>query len=110
MFMNCFRKMNSTADIKPVGTSLFGFAGESVRMYGKVKLPMVLGEGEWKQNKTITFMLVDTLSPYYVILGRPLLSTYAAIISLAHLMMKFPVEDEEKMAIGMGVVHGDQQT
>lgn len=41
MFIDSFKKMNSTMDIKPVGTSLFGFAGESVRVYGKVKLPMV---------------------------------------------------------------------
>lgn len=44
MFTNCFRKMNSSVHIKPVGTSLFGFAGESVRVYGKVKLHFVLGD------------------------------------------------------------------
>lgn len=109
-FMDCFRKMNSTVYILPVGTSLFGFARESARVYGKVKLPMVLGEERWKQNRTITFMLVDTLSPYNVILGRPSLSTYTAIISPAQLMMNFPMEDEDKKVVGVGIARGDQQT
>lgn len=42
MYLDCFRKMNLAADIKQVGTSLFGFAGEEVRVYGRVQLPMVL--------------------------------------------------------------------
>lgn len=38
------------------------------------------------------------------------MSTYAAIILPAHLMMKFPVDDEERRVVGVCVVHGDQQT
>lgn len=110
MFMDCFTKTNSMVDILPVGTLLFGFDGESVRVCGKVKLPMVLGEERWKQNRTITFMLVDTPSLYNVILGRPSLTLYAAIISPTHLMMKFPIENEDKKAVGVGVALGDQQT
>lgn len=45
MFLDCFRRMNLSIDVKPVGTSLFGFAGEVVRVYEKVQLPMVLGDG-----------------------------------------------------------------
>lgn len=55
-------------------------------------------------------MLVDTPSPYDVILGRPSLSTYAAIISPAQLMMNFPMEDEDKRVVGVGIARGDQQT
>lgn len=68
MFMDCLRKIKSTLDVKPVVTSLFDFAGEAVLVAGKVR---VLREWDWKQNRTITFMLVDTSSQYNVILGRP---------------------------------------
>lgn len=54
-------------------------------------------------------MLVDTHSPCNVILGRPSFSLFAAIISPAHLMMKFLVEDEKERVIGVGLVRGDQQ-
>lgn len=37
------------------------------------------------------------------------MSEYAAIISTAHLMMKFPVEDGKQRVIGVGKAYGDQQ-
>lgn len=46
-------------------------------------------------TRIVTFMLVDTPSQYNVIMGRPSLSEYASIIT-AHLMMKCPVEDENR--------------
>lgn len=49
MFLDCFKRLNLSIDVKPVGTSLFGFAGEAVRVYGKVQLPMILGERTWRQ-------------------------------------------------------------
>lgn len=36
------------------------------------------------------------------------MSLYAVVISLAHIMMKFPVEDEKSRVVGVGVMHGDQ--
>lgn len=51
MFMDCFKKMKSiVVEVQPVGTSSFGFAGESIRVFEKVSLHVVLGEREWKQN------------------------------------------------------------
>lgn len=95
MFMDCFRKMKKTTKVKPVATSLFDFKGEVVRVAGKVSLTMVSGQGTWTKTRTITFILVDTTSQYNVMLGRPSLSLYVAIISPVHLMMKFSVEDEK---------------
>lgn len=83
MYLDCFRRMNLAADIKPVGTSLFGFAGEEVRVYGKMQLPMLLGDGQWRQYRMVNFMLIDSPYQYNIIMGRPSLSEYAAIISTA---------------------------
>lgn len=109
MYLDCFQRMNMAIDVKPVWTSLFGFAGEAVRVYGKVQLPMVLGDGPWRQTGIINFMLIDSPSHYNVIMGRPSISEYAAIISTAHLMMKFPVEDEKQRVIGIGESYRDQR-
>lgn len=109
IFMDYFRKMRSIVTVDLVGTSLFVFIGEVVRVAGKIELHMVLGEGTLTQMRTIMSMLVDALSQYKVILGRPSLSLYATIISPAHLMMKFPVEEEKRRVVGVEVVHGDPQ-
>lgn len=58
MFLDCFKRMNLVIDVKPVGTSLFEFAGEEVRVYGKVQLPMVTGDGAWRQTRIVKFILV----------------------------------------------------
>lgn len=54
-------------------------------------------------------MLIDSPYQYNVIMGRPSLSEYAAIIFIAHLMMKFPVEDEKQRIVWIGETYGDQR-
>ncbi|GAV77677.1 hypothetical protein CFOL_v3_21148 [Cephalotus follicularis] len=51
----------------------------------------------------MTFLVVDTPSPYNVIIGRPGLNLIEAIVSTRHLLMKFPTR------FGVGEVRGDQQ-
>lgn len=49
-----------------------------------------------------TFMVMDQLSVYNVIIGRPTLNAFRAIPSTYHMHMKFPTTE------GIGVVKGDQ--
>ncbi|GAV86480.1 hypothetical protein CFOL_v3_29910 [Cephalotus follicularis] len=51
----------------------------------------------------MTFLVVDTPSPYNAIIGHPCLNLLEAIVSTRHLVMKFP------MRFGVGEVRGDQQ-
>ncbi|GAV66042.1 hypothetical protein CFOL_v3_09553, partial [Cephalotus follicularis] len=51
----------------------------------------------------MTFLVVDTPSPYNAIVGRPGLNLMEAIVSMRHLLMKFPTR------FGVGDVRGDQQ-
>ncbi|GAV85505.1 hypothetical protein CFOL_v3_28941, partial [Cephalotus follicularis] len=51
----------------------------------------------------MTFLVVDTPSPYNAIVGRPGLNLLEAIVSTRHLLMKFPTR------FGMGEVKGDQE-
>lgn len=109
IFWDCFRRLGLKSMVDPVETSLFGFAGESVRVTGRVKLQLTLGEGRLRQLRTINFMLVDAPSQYNVMLGRLAINAYTAIISISHLMINFQVEDEKERIIGVGVAGGDQQ-
>ncbi|GAV71999.1 hypothetical protein CFOL_v3_15488 [Cephalotus follicularis] len=51
----------------------------------------------------MTFMVVDTPSPYNAIIGRPGLNLMEAIVSTRYLLMKFPTR------FGVGEARGDQQ-
>ncbi|GAV58111.1 hypothetical protein CFOL_v3_01645, partial [Cephalotus follicularis] len=51
----------------------------------------------------MTFLVVDTPSPYNAIIGRPGLNLMEAIVSTRHLLMKFPTR------FGVGEARGDQQ-
>lgn len=96
MFMDCFKKMNSMGDILPVGTSPFVFAVESVRVYGKVKLPMVLGEENGNRVEPLLSCWSIPL-PHIMSYWEDL--HWVRMLRLPHrpiLMMKFHVEDEDK--------------
>lgn len=83
MFTGCFRKIRSTARVEMVGSSLFVFTGEGVRVTGKVELYMVLAERTLTRTRIITFMLVDAPSQYNVMLGFKFVCCYH-ISSLSH--------------------------
>ncbi|GAV63315.1 LOW QUALITY PROTEIN: hypothetical protein CFOL_v3_06834, partial [Cephalotus follicularis] len=51
----------------------------------------------------MTFLVVDTPSPYNAIIGRPGLNLMEAIVSTRNLLMKFPTR------FGVGEARGDQQ-
>ncbi|GAV82809.1 hypothetical protein CFOL_v3_26260 [Cephalotus follicularis] len=51
----------------------------------------------------MTFLVVDTPSPYNAIIGRPGLNLMEAIVSTRHLLMKFLTR------FGVGEARGDQQ-
>ncbi|GAV64663.1 hypothetical protein CFOL_v3_08181, partial [Cephalotus follicularis] len=51
----------------------------------------------------MTFLVVDTPSPYNAIIGRPGLKLMEAIVSTRHLLMKYPTR------FGVGEARGDQQ-
>ncbi|GAV81498.1 hypothetical protein CFOL_v3_24953 [Cephalotus follicularis] len=64
---------------------------------------MVAGTAPRQTQVEMTFLVVDTPSPYNAIVGRPGLNLMEAIVSTRHLLMKFPTR------FGVGEVRGDQQ-
>lgn len=89
--------------IEPVETSLFCFTRQSTRVMGQVELQMVLGEDASRQARTITFMIVGAPSQYYIIMGRPAICGFGAIVSIGHMRMKYLVEDRDGKIVGVGI-------
>ncbi|KAL0410804.1 UNVERIFIED_CONTAM: hypothetical protein Slati_3670100 [Sesamum latifolium] len=86
--------------LEKVNTSLYGFAGEVVHPRGMVSLPLTMGRGPLARS-LLKFLVVDILSAYNVILGRPTLNTFQAVISTYHMKIKFATPG------GIGEVQGD---
>ncbi|XP_016650497.1 PREDICTED: uncharacterized protein LOC107881371 [Prunus mume] len=74
IFTSAFEHIEiSREDLKPVVTPLLGFTEDSINSIGSVTLPLSLGTApQWTTIYT-TFLIVECLSAYNVILGRPAL-------------------------------------
>ncbi|KAL0336472.1 UNVERIFIED_CONTAM: hypothetical protein Sradi_4859100 [Sesamum radiatum] len=82
------------APLEVVETSLYGFTGDVVHPRGMVSLPLTLGTTPLQKTCLLKFLVVDIPSAYNVILGRPMLNTFRAMISMYHMKIKFPVSGE----------------
>ena len=88
--------------LEPLNAYLRGFSGERVLPLGSIQLVLTLGEPPCQATTTVKFLIVDALSAYNMLLGRPSLNAIRAIPSTYHMVIKFPT------ANGVGMVHGNQ--
>ncbi|KAL0400155.1 UNVERIFIED_CONTAM: hypothetical protein Sradi_2358800 [Sesamum radiatum] len=92
LFGEAFDQMQlGDVPLEAVDTLLYGFAGEVVHPRGMISLPLTLGTSPLRKICLLKFLVVDILSAYNVILERPTLNAFRAIISTYHMKIKFPV-------------------
>ncbi|XP_017405964.1 uncharacterized protein LOC108319367 [Vigna angularis] len=72
---------------------ILGFAGERVDTRGYVDLRMCLGTEKKAKELKIRFLLVEANTSYNVLLGRPCLNAFEAIVSTPHLTLKYPPDN-----------------
>ena len=83
---------------------IYGFANQPINIKGLIMLPMVLGQGDNKVTILVDFLVVDLLSTYNAIFGRPLMKWTSMVIAVYCLTVKFPTPT------GVGYVKIDQAT
>ncbi|GAV56673.1 hypothetical protein CFOL_v3_00215, partial [Cephalotus follicularis] len=72
LYKHAFDQLRIPVDqLKPVKTPLVGFAGEMVHPLGSVDLSVVAGIAPRQTQVQMTFLVVDTPSPYNAIIERP---------------------------------------
>ncbi|XP_016200081.1 uncharacterized protein LOC107641087 [Arachis ipaensis] len=105
LFYSTFQKMKLSNNIlQSTGGDLVGFSGKRVPIMGSVWLQTLLGEHPLSKTCDIQYLVVDCFSPYNLILGRPFLNKFGAIVSTVHLCVKFPLQDDHVVTI-----HGDHK-
>ncbi|XP_072058029.1 uncharacterized protein [Arachis hypogaea] len=105
LFYSTFQKMKLSDNmLQSTGGDLVGFSGERVPILGSVWLQTTLGEQPLSKTNDIQYLVVDCFSPYNLILGRPFLNKFGAIVSTVHLCVKFPLQDHQVVTI-----HGDHK-
>ncbi|GAV57849.1 hypothetical protein CFOL_v3_01385, partial [Cephalotus follicularis] len=72
LYKHAFDQLRIPANqLKPVKTPLVGFAGETIHPLGSINLSVVAGTAPRQSQVEMTFLVVDTPSPYNAIVGRP---------------------------------------
>ncbi|KAL2247814.1 UNVERIFIED_CONTAM: hypothetical protein Sindi_2633700 [Sesamum indicum] len=103
ILMEVLNKMDLyNAKLAPVAAPLVGFGGSEVQSLGTINLPVSIGEEPRRRTLMVKFLVVSTPFAYNVILGRPGLNSFKAIVSTYHGKMKFPTPN------GVGEVSCDQ--
>ncbi|CAL1411487.1 unnamed protein product [Linum trigynum] len=91
LFYSTLRNMKkSVQDLKPSATSLVGFSWSKLRVLGSITLQVTIGEAEVTKTCLMDFHVAECPSAYNAILGRGFLSTFSAVPSTCHQLLKFP--------------------
>ena len=99
IFALAFDKMGIGREkLEPVNAHLRRFYGERVLPLGSIQLVLTLGDPPCQATIAVRFLIVDALSAYNIILGRPSLNAVRAIPSAYHMVIKFPTTN------GVGMV------
>ncbi|KAL0401869.1 UNVERIFIED_CONTAM: hypothetical protein Slati_4216800 [Sesamum latifolium] len=82
LFLKVYQQMElGDVPLEPEDMSLYGFAGEVVHPLGQISLPISLGFEPTRKTRIVRFLVVDMPSAYNLILGRPTLNAFQAVIS-----------------------------
>jgi hypothetical protein len=103
LYLPAYQQMKFDKDkLQPMEAPLIGFTGDKVCPIGIITLPITVGTYPKTISKTVDFLVVNCLSAYNAIIGRPTLNRLRAVTSTYHLLIKFPTKHE------IGEVRRDQ--
>ena len=103
LYLPAYQQMRLDKDkLRPMDAPLMGFTGDKVCLVGIITLPITVSTHPKTVSKTVDFLIVNCLSTYNAIIGRPSLNRLRAVTSTYHLLLKFPTEHR------IGEVRGDQ--
>lgn len=104
LYWEAFKGMNmDTSGFLPSKGTLSGFSGEQVHVLGHVPIMTIFGSGRNSKSIKLKYLIMNTLSPYNIIIGRPTFNALGEVLSTLYLTMKFPLEGRH-----VGTIKRDQ--
>ena len=91
-----FRSGLKPENLTTYSSPLVSFEGKMVVPKGQIRLPMQVGTNVVE----VDFIVVDALSHYTAIMGRPWLHTLGAVSSTLHQKVKYHSEDQVLEIVG----------
>ena len=87
MYPDLFKGLNlRIEDLTPYNSPLISFERKVIIPKGQIRLPVQTGS----KTMEVDFIVVDTYSPYTVIIARPWLHTLGVVSSTLHQKIKYP--------------------
>ncbi|KAL5573446.1 hypothetical protein UlMin_023043 [Ulmus minor] len=108
LFVDTLKKMTLLdKSLQKVEMPLCGFTGNIVEPRSTIALEVTFGTLPNAVTVKVNFLVVECLSVYHAIIGRPTLHRIRAIASIYHLIIKFPTPNGiGDLRGGPGVVKG----
>jgi hypothetical protein len=102
IFAKAFRQMQQLEDkIHDATHPVCGFRGRQIVALGKITMPMTFGFVHNTRTEQVVFDIVDMEYPYNAIIGRGTVNAFKAILHLAYLCMKIPLEQGPLLSMGV---------
>ncbi|GJV03738.1 reverse transcriptase domain-containing protein [Tanacetum coccineum] len=94
LYEHCFIRLRPEirSQMIPATTSLIGFSGETIWPLGQISLLVKIGDEEHSTSAWMNFMVIRSPSQHNGIIGRTGIRKICVVPSIAHRMLKFPVE------------------
>ena len=90
MYPNLYKGLGlKTENLTTYSSSLVNFEGKMVVPKGQIRLPVQAGTDVVE----VDFIVVNAVSPYTAIMGRPWLHSLGAVSSTIHQKVKYPSGD-----------------
>ncbi|WJX55369.1 hypothetical protein P8452_41148 [Trifolium repens] len=104
LYWPLFLKMElSESMLKPCEEShLKGVIREGVTVKGYIDLDTIIGEG----MISVRYLVVDSPSPYNIVIGHPALKSLKAFIRLPNLTLEYPIQSQDG-EVGVCLVEAD---
>lgn len=93
IYADCLRRLNVGCEVHPRETDVIGFSVDVLRLVGEVTLPISFGDPPVVAINSLKFLVMDVEFPFNMILGRPSLNIFQAVVSIYHAKIKFPVNE-----------------
>lgn len=94
LFWDAFQKLQlNPNNIKMFIGSLTGLLVEQTQIMCHKALKTTYGEGTDAREINVYYLIVNAISPYNIILGRPTINTLRAVISMLYLTLKYSLPD-----------------